>query len=158
MLNSTLKTVRKRREEERNPIKKAGITAMEFILYLAVFLFVLALIGGAYYYFNIVKQKASIINDFNALLGGLNSYYSSNQKYPAGSGWAWNNGYAYVAPNIQNGGWQYSCNSNTITITTPPIDNPKVRTQVLQYFQSKCDAASTSGNSAVCTLYNRVCY
>jgi len=150
--------VRRRRMQERNPVKKTALTAMEFILYLVGFLFVLGLIGAAYYQFNITRQKTSLINSFNALLSGLNSYYSSNQKYPAGSGWSWNSGYAYVPPNIQNGGWQYSCNSNTITITTPPIDNAKVRTQVLQYFQSKCDAASTSGNSAVCTLYNRVCY
>ena len=78
--------VRRRRMQERNPVKKTALTVMELIVYLVVFLFVLGLIGAAYYQFNITRQKTSLINGFNALLSGLNSYYSSNQKYPAGSG------------------------------------------------------------------------
>ena len=146
------------KRRERREDRKKAITAMELILYVLAFVFVLSVIGGAFYMYNIWRQKTDILNGFNTIIAGLTSYYSSNQRYPAASDWSWDAGNSYIPPYITNGGWSYSCASNTMTITTPPIQNAKVRTQVLQYFQSKCDAASLSGNRAVCTLYNRVCY
>jgi len=141
-----------------NDRKRKGLTAMELVLYVLAFVFVLSIIGGAFYMYNLWRQKTALVNGFNTIMAGLTSYYASNQKYPAVDGWGWDADNSYVPPFITNGGWNYRCNANTITITTPPIPNGKVRTQVLQYFQSKCDAASLNGNRAVCTLNNRVCF
>jgi hypothetical protein len=112
----------------------------------------------AFNMYRIWKTKTDVINGFNSVITGLNSYYANNQKYPAASDWSWDSGNTYIPPQITNGGWKYSCSSNTMQIETPPIGNDKVRTQIYQYFQNKCDAASLDGNAVICTLYNRVCY
>ena len=137
---------------------KKGLTAMELVLYILAFVFVLSVIGGAFYMYNIWRQKTDLINAFNTIISGLTSYYASNQKYPSGTGWTWDTGDSYIPPYIKNSGWNYSCASNTMRITTPVVNSSKVRTQVLQYFQSKRDVANLDGDKVVCTLYQRVCY
>jgi len=142
--------------EARKRAEKRGDT-WGAILGLMVGAFFLLIAVGGFYYLKYVKPATDITTDLQNALNGLQGYYAQAMHYPAGSGWSWDTG-EYILPKIKNGGWTYSCSSNTITIETPPIEDDKVRARVLQSFQNICNSASVDGNRVKCVLYNRVCY
>jgi hypothetical protein len=135
-------------EDAIGTIAKYGIIA--FVIGILIYIFftqIRPMIVGYQY----SSQLSSIIN-------GLNSYYSNYHKYPAGSGWSWNTNYAYVPQDIIQSGWQYQCQSNTITITSPQIGNAKVLERLRGSATSQCDSASINNNRVVCTLFNKPCW
>lgn len=115
----------------------------------------------AFVFFQVIKPKLdanSYAGDLQVIEQGLASYYSAYHKYPAGSGWSWDTNYAYVPQAVINKGWQYSCNSGTITIISPAITDAKTRELVRAKASSLCDNAQVNNNNVVCSLYNRPCY
>lgn len=105
--------------------------------------------------------KRNIVNTYQTIQSGLSSYYSDTNFYPGGSGWTWNTNNAYIPQDIINKGWSYSCASNTMTIETPAISNPKVRTSVenqLNTMVSKNNGSATlDGNKVKITIPDTPC-
>ena len=150
--------------DEEKRLKRANRGALEDVVSVlgkwGIVIVVIGIVIGVFYFSIKPKIEASsYASDLGRIMTGLEEYKSAYGRYPAGTGWGWNTNNAFVAQDITNSGWQYSCSSNTIKITTPPIGDAKVRTLVQAKFQgSGCDSVSTQGNSVVCQLNNRPCW
>lgn len=146
-------------------LKKATKGALEDVVStlgkLAIVVAIISIvIGGIYIAVKPKIEAGSYTSDLQRILTGLEGYKNAYGRYPAGTGWGWNTNYAFVGEDIVKSGWQYSCSSNTIKITTPPINDAKVRSLVQAKFSnpSLCDSVSTSRYSIVCQLNNRPCW
>ncbi len=154
-----------KREEQSSENKNAlslwknqrGFSVADLLIWGAVVGVMLTIIGVASIYFSKWKEKQVVSSEFNIILTGLDTYRQETFQYPSGTGWTWNVNNAYVPAEIVNKGWQYSCSSNTITITTPPIANAKILAQIANEFSKKCDNSGTSGNTVVCQLVDKPC-
>jgi len=148
---------------DQRELKRSNRGALEDVVAilgkLLIILIIIGIVVGAIFWTVKPKLQAnSYVSDLNRVISGVEEYKSAYGKYPAGTGWSWNTNNAFVSEDIVNSGWQYSCSSNTIKITTPPINDAKVRTLVQAKFNSECDSVSTQGNSVVCQLNNRPCW
>ena len=126
----------KSRKFSKNKMRK-GMALTDFILTMALIAIVIAGIVIVFY----PKAKAmlfkkNLMSQYQTIQTGLDSYYSDTDFYPSGSGWTWNKNNAYIPQDIITKGWTYSCSSNTITLETPAISNPKVLTSLETELQS----------------------
>ncbi|MGC8579396.1 MAG: hypothetical protein ACP5MB_04990 [bacterium] len=133
-----------------------GFSVMDLMVWAGVVVVLLGIIGTAAVFFNRWKVKEEYANEFKMIESGLAAYFQSTYKYPP-SGWSWDTNGAYVPQRVVNKGWQYQCSNNQITITTPPITQTQVFSQIYNTFQARCDSASQNGSSLTCTLYNKPC-
>jgi hypothetical protein len=147
-------------KEKREEIsKRAGLEdAIGIILKFGIVAFVIGIIIFVIFQLRPMIEGYQYSSQLSTIINGLNSYYSNYHKYPAGNGWDWNTNYAYVPQDIIQSGWQYQCQSNTITITSPQIGNAKVLERVKGSATSQCDNAKINNNRVVCTLYNKPCW
>lgn len=103
------------------------------------------------------RISSRIKSEFLQITQGLSNYFGNNYRYPNGNGWGWTQNGEYVPPEVFNKGWQYSCSGSTITIRTPVIQNPRIRTKIRQQLARVCNNVSVSGGRVVCTLTDRPC-
>ena len=161
---SLLKTFAFTLELEQKKLNSANSGALEDVVTLLGKWGMIAVIVGIVMAVVYIAIKPKIetnayVSSLGRIMTGLEEYKSAYGRYPAGTGWGWDTNNAFVSQDIVNSGWQYSCSSNTIKITTPPIGDTKVRTLVQAKFQgSGCDSVSTQGNRVVCQLNNRPCW
>jgi hypothetical protein len=156
----TLSRIERKLVPTRNAQK--GMALADIFSQLGTWAIIGVVIGIAIFvYFVVLKPRLdanSFATDLQTIIQGLQTYYSAYHKFPKGSGWSWNTNYAYIPADPIQRGWQYSCSSATITITSPTIRNTKVLELVKAKASNICDKVSVSSNKVVCTLYNKPCY
>jgi len=148
-----------RGEEARRKLQGGGLDSVfalmgEWVYWgvlIAIIIFVL-FIGAKVFLGSINYSK-----DLMLIQTGLGNYASAYGYYPAGTGWSWDVNYAYVPQDIISRGWKYSCNSNTIIITSPAISDAKVRERLKGRMTQLCDKVVENGNTVECYLEEKLC-
>lgn len=138
---------------------RSGYSAIEIILGI---LFVSVMASALLLVFkpatDAFASKSALTNDYQIINSGVSNYYNDAYQYPKASDWSWSSG-NYVSNKIVNKGWQYSCSGTSMVLTTPPIDDAKVRQQlVVQFGNSLTSGSATiSGTSIAITATNHPC-
>jgi hypothetical protein len=147
-------------EEERKILfKRGGLEdALGKLGSLLLATLIIAMVIMVIYFGKPMLEGYQYSSQLSAIISGLNSYASNYRKYPYGSGWDWNTDYAYISRDILESGWDYQCQDNKITITSPQLLNPKVLERVKGSATSQCDEVKVEGKRVECILYNKPCW
>ena len=145
-----------------NSNMRKGMAVVDFVLAVALIAMVIAgIMIVVYPKAKAMLYKKDLINQYQVIQTGLDSYYSDTNFYPSGSGWTWNSNNAYVPQDVVAKGWDYSCNSNTITLETPAISNKKILTSLETQLQSSVSknngSVAEDGNRIKITIPDKPC-
>jgi len=148
--------------QTKNKSIRKGFTLIEALFVISIFLVILAIaIFVVYPKVNLGKEKIALSSQYQTIMNGLDSYYSDNDQYPAGSGWSWNTDNTYVPASIIAKGWQYQCSTNTMTIETPDISNKKLKVALENTFKTQVSqnggSVSEDGNKIKVTIPDKPC-
>jgi len=141
---------------------KKGFTLIEALIVISVFLVIIGIaLFVIYPKINLGKEKIAISSQYQTIMNGLDSYYSDNNQYPAGSDWSWNTDSTYVPASIIAKGWQYQCSDNTITLETPSISNNKLKVSLENTFKTQVSqnggSVSLDGNKVKIVIPDKPC-
>ena len=143
--------------------KRKAFTLIELIVVLII---AMSLMAALFFVLKPTAENAiqgnDIKSEYRAIENALSQYYSNTNKYPK-SGWNWNQENAYLPQDVIDKGWQYECSNNEVIITTPSINNPKVRVKVYKSLNKEAKninpnaTVGQSGDKLVITIPDRIC-